>query len=60
MFINLSRAAFAFRHLPSATPAAGRLAWGLKPAKMPHSAIPGRTLPQPAASVLRPPGFEGD
>ena len=49
MCIDLHQPAFAFRSLPSATPAARRLAAELKLAKMPHLAIPGRTLPRSAA-----------
>lgn len=60
MFIHLPQAACAFLNLPLKTLAAGWLAGGFKPARMPHGVIPGHCLPQPAAQVLRPPGFEGD
>ena len=49
MFINLPQGSIACRSLPSENPAAVRLAVRFKPARMLNLAIPGRTLPQPAA-----------
>lgn len=49
MFINLPKPALTCLNLRLETPAAGRLAGGFKPVRMPHLAIPGHTLPLPAA-----------